>query len=1513
MRILILGLALQIQSLCCWAQTQESDKYYQIGIDYIARNNYSEALDAFKKCQELDGTKTTQHFNISNNWHHWIGFCYYKMNDINSAKHYSDFYKFKPYNRLQIHGLDSIYYEFISSANERDYNRALDYLNQVEDTLASKFGKNNIYLNKIWEAQASMHFGLSHFMTATNILTKIWEIYNDSIGPCYEWQRIGKQLIQCYAEEIKRDKAITVEQLDSNTITIRRDKTYETGLILMKDSITPLLLLPMKYRNIRKIDDRFLFITKDIDHHFIIDVPKWRFSPNIDVSSVDEFVTEINDVPVFRTGYTKFVDFSGRISESPDSYFRGIYNNMAKFELDSVIYAIPKDSIMNPNNKVKYVFSSDDLSATEMSDYYIQHIYNQNYIVVYDKTDQKLGLLKRTNLGIIQLLPCENSEILPIFDECHFLLKKEGDRFIFNSNNLSAAKISVPIDDNDFYLGDEDQIVFDWHGKKTLFLRRYRSFLVNVEGIVNHLPIGSWVEKGTDGKYYFHYGEDFVIDINKIQLGKMVEFRIKHNNGPLSNWRFSARMDYPTEKTKLANNVRCWMSNLLSSTDFTYVPTDRQSPNRMLHHYAYTRIDHAKIDEAGHVIYPTERDGKDSIEYHFRQEDYDAFKMWEDDNYVTYVCGDAWYGGGPHGDSFTYYSTFSKETGELVEAKDLFSVHVVNQVRKLLYNLIIQEQIKRTESSEGDVLSNFEFTQENCPIGRLALSPKGVVFQYRAYELGGYNLGCFSFTIPYEKLNNIMNLTPMSPASKNVFVESLQNANKTGELLLIDLNDQYDRQSISFINKKYGQRSGEYLNFILQAADECLSKNDYVSSIKFAKVYSDLAKSIMPSRWTTNQGLIYIFKCYLKNKDYENAKEIGMDLLKQYNETHYMNEMLDRYDYSQRLSDIANIYFQIGKPDSALFYQEKSIYYGSEYEDELYKNASIYAYKCNQLSKACKFAYYLLPNKTSKGNWMNTLINNFKEATAHRRIELRNNQIPWYQNFLPDLAFKTNDSVIVECAYNAQLLSKNLLLNTEQSLRGTILSSQDTTLINPYLKIQYLKKRLVSIANDKSLDNAVKEWQTESVKEEMSTLESLLINKTALYGDYIRKLKIDIEQIKNYLKEGEIAIEFAISSDSIYYALVLDRNNTYPKIIKLCTAKDLISNMQHVYEMVWEPLMPSLNGINTIYFSPAGELYNIPIEYTYNNEDKCLNEIFQLYRLSSTREIVISRDSTYTSADSTNGAVLYGYLDYYADNNYKTIIESAQNNNVLSNIVSTNFSKRGRGLRANVGRLEYSKDEIHIIDSLIVSTHYADVDAVYENTAGTETSLKEYSRKQMRILHLATHGFYIPKSEIDNYKDYDFLSLENAKVDEIEDRELVRSGLLFAGANHTLEGDGVIPDGCDDGILTALEVASLDFVGLDLVVLSACQTAQGDLGEDGILGLQRGFKKAGANSILMSLWKVDDRATQILMTQFYKHLVSGQSKRQSLQSAQKELKEYNAGQFSKPEYWAAFILLDGIN
>jgi CHAT domain-containing protein len=111
----------------------------------------------------------------------------------------------------------------------------------------------------------------------------------------------------------------------------------------------------------------------------------------------------------------------------------------------------------------------------------------------------------------------------------------------------------------------------------------------------------------------------------------------------------------------------------------------------------------------------------------------------------------------------------------------------------------------------------------------------------------------------------------------------------------------------------------------------------------------------------------------------------------------------------------------------------------------------------------------------------------------------------------------------------------------------------------------------------------------------------------------------------------------------------------------------------------------------------------------------------------------------------------------------------------------------------------------------------------------------------------------------------------------------------------------------DDGILKASEIATMDLSKTDLVVLSACQTGQGEITGEGVFGLQRAFKKAGVGTILMSLQEVDDTATEILMTNFYKEYISGKSKHEALRLAQLKVIEQRG---ANPDYWASFILLD---
>ena len=171
-----------------------------------------------------------------------------------------------------------------------------------------------------------------------------------------------------------------------------------------------------------------------------------------------------------------------------------------------------------------------------------------------------------------------------------------------------------------------------------------------------------------------------------------------------------------------------------------------------------------------------------------------------------------------------------------------------------------------------------------------------------------------------------------------------------------------------------------------------------------------------------------------------------------------------------------------------------------------------------------------------------------------------------------------------------------------------------------------------------------------------------------------------------------------------------------------------------------------------------------------------------------------------------------------------------------------------------------------------------------------------------------------------------FLFHDDAGQGLTEDESLSRSCLLFSGAQNTFNSADVkVPDSIDDGVLTAQEVSRLDLRGLDLLVLSACQTGLGDVTADGVMGLQRGFKKAGAQSIVMSLWTVDDAATRDMMEQFYKQLKPDMSnKREAFLNAQQDVRK-NDGQYKysdNPEidarlrkarpHWAAFILLDAL-
>jgi len=129
---------------------------------------------------------------------------------------------------------------------------------------------------------------------------------------------------------------------------------------------------------------------------------------------------------------------------------------------------------------------------------------------------------------------------------------------------------------------------------------------------------------------------------------------------------------------------------------------------------------------------------------------------------------------------------------------------------------------------------------------------------------------------------------------------------------------------------------------------------------------------------------------------------------------------------------------------------------------------------------------------------------------------------------------------------------------------------------------------------------------------------------------------------------------------------------------------------------------------------------------------------------------------------------------------------------------------------------------------------------------------------------------------------------------------MLSSGLLLSGVND------VVPGSKEDGILTAYEASLLDLRGTRIVVLSACETGLGEYKDgEGVFGLQRAFEVAGVDYIIMSLWKVDDEVTSLLMTKFYNYLTLGDDVPVAFYKAQLEIKKDHPS----PKYWGAFILL----
>ncbi|MBQ7531175.1 MAG: CHAT domain-containing protein [Paludibacteraceae bacterium] len=448
--------------------------------------------------------------------------------------------------------------------------------------------------------------------------------------------------------------------------------------------------------------------------------------------------------------------------------------------------------------------------------------------------------------------------------------------------------------------------------------------------------------------------------------------------------------------------------------------------------------------------------------------------------------------------------------------------------------------------------------------------------------------------------------------------------------------------------------------------------------------------------------------------------------------------------------------------------------------------------------------------------------------------------------------------------YDKQLLTKGLLLSSAVELERIMHESNDTVIVRLFGELRTIRLALDGLYAQPA--DAQDRGQIESLNRQAESLEQQLLARSQEYGNLTRSLTYHWQDVQRTLKEHEIAIEFAKAGqgdDARYVALVLRKGWSAPKCVSIGKQADYAEYIQkrfRAYEYeelgnaVWHDVLAAAEAKDgeVIYFSPDGFLYQMGIEYL-TADGKLMNDAYKMYRLSSTR-MLCERPKHTGARDMT----LFGGLLYGKDNTKGEMFQY----------------------------LPATLKEVQNISALYPGSR------TITGGEGTEEAFYAMSGHSPTQLHIATHGFYIrgerAQEMASNTRSAGFIRI--GANTEIADNSMSRTGLLLCGAEAGWTGQA--GEQHNDGVLTAREIMLTDLHNTELAVLSACQTGMGDIEADGVAGLQRGLKKAGVQTMMISLWDVNDEATGMLMISFYEGILQGKTQQQALRDAQERVRTY---------------------
>ena len=525
---------------------------------------------------------------------------------------------------------------------------------------------------------------------------------------------------------------------------------------------------------------------------------------------------------------------------------------------------------------------------------------------------------------------------------------------------------------------------------------------------------------------------------------------------------------------------------------------------------------------------------------------------------------------------------------------------------------------------------------------------------------------------------------------------------------------------------------------------------------------------------------------------------------------------------------------------------------------------------------------------------------------------------------------KTAPTQAAEWFYDDALNFKGIVLrNTEGFIRAMESDTTNAAVQNRWLQLKSIQQKLNNVSD-----------LSPSQSQNLSTQAQKLEEELAQHSDVYKAQKLpptSWRDVRKVLKEGEVAIEFQHfkytdrqGNDSItqYYAVILrgvhavQLTESRPIIVPLFEEKELsdffkdynpayeqdfINNLygkqvKKLSTLVWQKIERLLRGssptVQRVYFSPSGLLHRVSFGALMGRGDSVLlsNE-YELFNLRSTKEIIGLHAKPDTALNLlTTRAAIFATVQYDADSTARA--QANRRNDVATT--------KGATLSSNacIAAFPAMNDAVEreALKYYLLKATY------FEGAAATEEAFKHLFRNNGQfapeILHLSTHGFSIDKPLKE--------ATENKCPFQYLPDPLQRNGVVLAGANHVWTGKTPY-EGMEDGILTALEISKLPMSRTKLVVLSACQTALGDVrGGEGIFGFQRALKMAGSEYLLCSLWSVPTASTAEFMGFFYGFLKDGKPIPDAFvdaQDAMKLAKKEDKTPKYTPYDWAAWVLV----